>query len=101
MYLHRVTMYCKRLRLAILMGLLTSLSAVAEAPATDAEQPIVEASAGAPKANADLPDNRETTDGKSETELKKATARKRTVARNFRPSEEITADNSVAYPVDI
>ena len=66
----------------------------------DQQQTAVEPAAGTP----DVTASRETTDAKSKTEppkAKKASRRRAAVSRNFRPSEEITADNSVAYPVDI
>lgn len=72
-------------------------TAVASAPDEPAAgEPV----AGTPEVTA----SGETTDAKSKTgppKAKKVSRRRAAVSRNFRPSEDITADNSVAYPVDI
>lgn len=64
-----------------------------------------EPAAGEPVAGTpDVTASRETTDAKSKAEppqAKEVSRRRAAASRNFRPSEDITADNSVAYPVDI
>jgi len=115
-------MYWKRLLRTILIGLFTSLqaggtAAIAESQQTavDEEQQAVESTAGGPAAGgpaavvtaavatADANETKETAeeDSKTEPQPSKTPQRRRAVSRNFRPSEQITADNSVAYPVDI
>ena len=126
-------MYRKRLRLTILIGLLTGL--LATGLAADDEQPAdVTVAAGDPAASdaaaadaaaadaaaADpaagepetddptalpqITESDESPEGATATEprsARPATRRRTVTSRNFRPSEDITADNSVAYPVDI
>jgi len=97
-------------------------AAIAESQQTavDEEQQAVESTAGGPAAGgpaavvtaavvtaavatADANETKETAeeDSKTEPQPSKTPQRRRAVSRNFRPSEQITADNSVAYPVDI
>ena len=106
----------KRLLPTVLLGLLTGFGAVAQT-SSERDQPVVEPAAGetaaADPGAADTepgtpqpgapPDtaSSETTDPISEPQPTVSTTRRRAGSRNFRPSEEITADNSVAYPVDI
>ncbi|MDP7596436.1 MAG: hypothetical protein QGI68_12825 [Pseudomonadales bacterium] len=93
-------MNLKRLRLTILLGLLTALPCVSQAEAAAGDPAAGDPAAGAP----DDTEGGETPDGAATTEpqpARAATTRRTRASGNFRPSEDITADNSVAYPVDI
>ncbi len=117
-------MYWKRLLLTVLIGLFTSLpagvpaavvtaaggpAAIAESQQTsvDEKQQAVKPTVGRPavgtSANDDTNETKETAEQSSKTEPQPVNTprRRAAVSRNFRPSEQITADNSVAYPVDI
>lgn len=108
-------MNLKRLRLTILLGLLTALPCVSQAEAAAGGPAAGGPAAGDPAAGdpaagdpaAGAPDDTEggeTPDGAATTEpqpARAATTRRTRASGNFRPSEDITADNSVAYPVDI
>ncbi len=103
-------MNLKRLRLTILLGLLTALPCVSQAEAAAGGPAAGDPAAGDPAAGdpaAGAPDDTEggeTPDGAATTEpqpARAATTRRTRASGNFRPSEDITADNSVAYPVDI
>ncbi len=131
-------MYRKRLRLTILIGLLTGLLATglaaddeqpadvtvaagdpaasdpaagdaAAADAAAADAAAADAAAGEPETDdptalPQITESDESPEGATATEprsARPATRRRTVTSRNFRPSEDITADNSVAYPVDI
>ncbi len=98
-------MNLKRLRLTILLGLLTALPCVSQAEAAAGGPAAGDPAAGDPAAGApDDTEGGETPDGAATTEpqpARAATTRRTRASGNFRPSEDITADNSVAYPVDI
>ncbi|MDP7144929.1 MAG: hypothetical protein QGH75_06310 [Pseudomonadales bacterium] len=98
-------MNLKRLRLTILLGLLTALPCVSQAEAAAGDPAAGDPAAGDPAAGApDDTEGGETPDGAATTEpqpARAATTRRTRASGNFRPSEDITADNSVAYPVDI